>query len=63
MHKNRACARPMHTNAVLVNQDLLVSEQDASSFQILSRYDIAVVQEVRDSDLSAVTTLMEKLNR
>lgn len=32
-------------------------------FQILSRYDIALVQEVRDSDLSAVTTLMEKLNR
>lgn len=31
--------------------------------KILSRYDIAVVQEVRDSDLSAVTTLMEKLNR
>ncbi|KAL8175248.1 UNVERIFIED_CONTAM: Deoxyribonuclease-1-like 2 [Gekko kuhli] len=31
--------------------------------KILSRYDIALVQEVRDSDLSAVTTLMEQLNR
>ncbi|XP_069502552.1 deoxyribonuclease-1 [Ambystoma mexicanum] len=30
--------------------------------QILARYDIVVVQEVRDSDLSAVTPLMEKLN-
>ncbi|XP_048350506.1 deoxyribonuclease-1-like 2 [Sphaerodactylus townsendi] len=31
--------------------------------KILARYDIALVQEVRDSDLSAVTTLMEQLNR
>ncbi|XP_042336601.1 deoxyribonuclease-1-like 2 [Sceloporus undulatus] len=31
--------------------------------KILSRYDIALVQEVRDSDLSAVTDLMERLNR
>ncbi|XP_077172869.1 deoxyribonuclease-1-like 2 [Paroedura picta] len=31
--------------------------------KIVSRYDIALVQEVRDSDLSAVNTLMEKLNR
>ncbi|XP_078520464.1 deoxyribonuclease-1-like [Lissotriton helveticus] len=30
--------------------------------QILARYDIVVVQEVRDADLSAVTPLMEKLN-
>ncbi|NWX95587.1 DNSL2 protein, partial [Nothoprocta ornata] len=29
---------------------------------ILSRYDIVLVQEVRDSDLSAVTELMEQLN-
>ncbi|XP_006036814.2 deoxyribonuclease-1-like 2 isoform X1 [Alligator sinensis] len=29
---------------------------------ILSRYDIALVQEVRDSDLSAVTKLMDQLN-
>lgn len=31
--------------------------------QILSRYDVVLVQEVRDSDLSAVTDLMEQLNR
>ncbi|XP_069066540.1 deoxyribonuclease-1 [Pleurodeles waltl] len=30
--------------------------------QILARYDIVVVQEVRDADLSAVSPLMEKLN-
>uniref|UniRef100_A0A8D0L0Z0 Deoxyribonuclease n=1 Tax=Sphenodon punctatus TaxID=8508 RepID=A0A8D0L0Z0_SPHPU len=30
--------------------------------KILSRYDIVLVQEVRDSDLSAVTELMERLN-
>ncbi|NXG63668.1 DNSL2 protein, partial [Hemiprocne comata] len=30
---------------------------------ILSRYDVVLVQEVRDSDLSAVTDLMEQLNR
>ncbi|XP_062999273.1 deoxyribonuclease-1-like 2 [Elgaria multicarinata webbii] len=30
--------------------------------KILSRYDIALVQEVRDSDLSAVTELMKQLN-
>ncbi|NXV96269.1 DNAS1 protein, partial [Calonectris borealis] len=30
---------------------------------ILSEYDIILVQEVRDSDLSAVTKLMEQLNR
>uniref|UniRef100_A0A8B9FEZ5 Deoxyribonuclease n=1 Tax=Amazona collaria TaxID=241587 RepID=A0A8B9FEZ5_9PSIT len=29
---------------------------------ILSRYDVVLVQEVRDSDLSAVTQLMEQLN-
>ncbi|XP_065540138.1 deoxyribonuclease-1-like 2 [Lathamus discolor] len=29
---------------------------------ILSRYDVVLVQEVRDSDLSAVTRLMEQLN-
>ncbi|XP_009572178.1 PREDICTED: deoxyribonuclease-1-like 2, partial [Fulmarus glacialis] len=29
---------------------------------ILRRYDVALVQEVRDSDLSAVTQLMEQLN-
>uniref|UniRef100_A0A8D0BFF4 Deoxyribonuclease n=1 Tax=Salvator merianae TaxID=96440 RepID=A0A8D0BFF4_SALMN len=31
--------------------------------KILSRYDIALVQEVRDSDLSAVSELVQKLNR
>lgn len=31
--------------------------------QILDRYDVALVQEVRDSDLSAVTELLERLNR
>lgn len=31
--------------------------------QILNRYDVVLVQEVRDSDLSAVTQLMEQLNR
>ncbi|NXX99023.1 DNSL2 protein, partial [Centropus bengalensis] len=31
--------------------------------RILSRYDVVLVQEVRDSDLSAVTQLMEQLNR
>lgn len=31
--------------------------------QILRRYDVVLVQEVRDSDLSAVTQLMEQLNR
>ncbi|XP_067407255.1 deoxyribonuclease-1-like 2 [Emydura macquarii macquarii] len=30
--------------------------------KILSRYDIALVQEVRDADLSAVTNLLEQLN-
>ncbi|XP_068765084.1 uncharacterized protein [Struthio camelus] len=30
--------------------------------EILSRYDVALVQEVRDSDLSAVTQLLEQLN-
>lgn len=34
-----------------------------SAPQILQRYDVALVQEVRDSDLSAVTQLMEHLNR
>uniref|UniRef100_A0A8D2JJN3 Deoxyribonuclease 1 like 2 n=1 Tax=Varanus komodoensis TaxID=61221 RepID=A0A8D2JJN3_VARKO len=32
------------------------------SWQILSQYDIALVQEVRDSDLSAVSELLERLN-
>lgn len=31
--------------------------------QVLRRYDVVLVQEVRDSDLSAVTELMEQLNR
>uniref|UniRef100_A0A8C0IVN4 Uncharacterized protein n=1 Tax=Chelonoidis abingdonii TaxID=106734 RepID=A0A8C0IVN4_CHEAB len=31
--------------------------------KILSRYDIALVQEVRDADLSAVTNLLDQLNR
>ncbi|XP_057384356.1 deoxyribonuclease-1-like 2 isoform X2 [Balaenoptera acutorostrata] len=31
--------------------------------QILAGYDITLVQEVRDSDLSAVSTLMEQINR
>ncbi|MBW00556.1 Deoxyribonuclease-1-like 2, partial [Eschrichtius robustus] len=30
--------------------------------QILAGYDITLVQEVRDSDLSAVSTLMEQIN-
>uniref|UniRef100_A0A8C3N4N3 Uncharacterized protein n=1 Tax=Geospiza parvula TaxID=87175 RepID=A0A8C3N4N3_GEOPR len=30
---------------------------------VLRRYDVVLVQEVRDSDLSAVTELMEQLNR
>uniref|UniRef100_A0A8C5U2F6 Uncharacterized protein n=1 Tax=Malurus cyaneus samueli TaxID=2593467 RepID=A0A8C5U2F6_9PASS len=30
---------------------------------VLLRYDVVLVQEVRDSDLSAVTELMEQLNR
>lgn len=34
-----------------------------SASQILCRYDVVLVQEVRDSDLSAVTQLMEQLNR
>lgn len=34
-----------------------------SLLQILRRYDIVLVQEVRDSDLSAVTELLEQLNR
>lgn len=33
------------------------------ALQILRRYDVVLVQEVRDSDLSAVTELMEQLNR
>lgn len=33
------------------------------ALQILHRYDVVLVQEVRDSDLSAVTQLMEQLNR
>lgn len=31
--------------------------------QILAGYDIALVQEVRDPDLSAVSLLMEQINR
>lgn len=31
--------------------------------QILSEYDIILVQEVRDADLSAVNDLMDQLNR
>lgn len=31
--------------------------------QILAGYDLALVQEVRDPDLSAVSTLMEQINR
>lgn len=34
-----------------------------SPLQILRRYDVVLVQEVRDSDLSAVTELLEQLNR
>lgn len=33
------------------------------SLQILSGYDITLVQEVRDADLSAVKKLMDQLNR
>lgn len=32
-------------------------------FQILAGYDIMLVQEVRDPDLSAVSALMEQINR
>lgn len=31
--------------------------------QILAGYDVALVQEVRDSDLSAVSALLEQINR
>ncbi|KAM6423782.1 deoxyribonuclease-1-like 2 isoform 2-T2 [Liasis olivaceus] len=42
---------------------LCCSHLCARLFQILSRYDIILVQEVRDADLSAVRELMERLNR
>lgn len=34
-----------------------------SPLQILAGYDITLVQEVRDPDLSAVSALMEQINR
>ncbi|KAH0632075.1 hypothetical protein JD844_020136 [Phrynosoma platyrhinos] len=45
--------------------DTKLSDENISKsiVKILSRYDIALVQEVRDSDLSAVSDLMERLNR
>ncbi|XP_025963552.2 deoxyribonuclease-1-like 2 [Dromaius novaehollandiae] len=44
--------------------DSKMSDQSVADIvvDILSRYDIALVQEVRDSDLSAVTELMDQLN-
>lgn len=38
-------------------------ELSLSASQVLRHYDVVLVQEVRDSDLSAVTELMEQLNR
>lgn len=32
-------------------------------FQIIHRYDIVLIQEVRDSDLSATKKLMEHINK
>ncbi|EDL22318.1 deoxyribonuclease 1-like 2, isoform CRA_a [Mus musculus] len=45
--------------------DNKVSDPDCGSViaQILAGYDIALVQEVRDPDLSAVSLLMEQINR
>ncbi|XP_067318288.1 deoxyribonuclease-1-like 2 [Anolis sagrei] len=45
--------------------DTKLSDEGTSKIivKVLSRYDIAMVQEVRDSDLSAVNELMERLNR
>ncbi|CAO2642166.1 Deoxyribonuclease-1-like 2 [Lemmus lemmus] len=45
--------------------DSKVSDPDCGSViaQILAGYDIALVQEVRDPDLSAVSLLMEQINR
>ncbi|XP_052615080.1 deoxyribonuclease-1-like 2 [Peromyscus californicus insignis] len=45
--------------------DNKVSDADCGSViaQILAGYDIALVQEVRDPDLSAVSLLMEQINR
>ncbi|KAM6423785.1 deoxyribonuclease-1-like 2 isoform 5-T5 [Liasis olivaceus] len=45
--------------------DTKLSDQSISKIivKILSRYDIILVQEVRDADLSAVRELMERLNR
>lgn len=45
--------------------DSKVSDPDCGSViaQILAGYDIALVQEVRDPDLSAVSLLMGQINR
>lgn len=45
--------------------DSKVSDPDCGSViaQILAGYDIALVQEVRDPDLSAVSLLMKQINR
>ncbi|XP_025027390.1 deoxyribonuclease-1-like 2 isoform X3 [Python bivittatus] len=45
--------------------DTKLSDQSISKIivKILSQYDIILVQEVRDADLSAVQELMERLNR
>lgn len=45
--------------------DHKVSDPDCGSViaQILAGYDIVLVQEVRDPDLSAVSLLMEQINR
>ncbi|NWH80477.1 DNSL2 protein, partial [Piaya cayana] len=44
--------------------DTKMSNEEVANIivSILSRYDVVLVQEVRDSDLSAVTQLMERLN-
>ncbi|XP_058013615.1 deoxyribonuclease-1-like 2 isoform X3 [Ahaetulla prasina] len=45
--------------------DSKLSDQSVSKIivKILSRYDLVLVQEVRDADLSAVQELLERLNR
>ncbi|XP_034297314.1 deoxyribonuclease-1-like 2 isoform X2 [Pantherophis guttatus] len=45
--------------------DTKLSDQSVSKIivKILSRYDLVLVQEVRDADLSAVQELLERLNR
>lgn len=55
----------MHAGSVLTTPAPITAPGflSPSPLQILRRYDIVLVQEVRDSDLSAVTELLEQLNR